>query len=166
MSIRLHLGVIDLPYVEEKSPKKPMGKAKRGKKLRPKGKAKGSSAVSTGDVASILEAKYHVMEIFAEENGQVIADSICQSLADAFENASISGKAPIKIFPTEGQPEIQKAFNDFIDMRKMDGIQPGVPTKASLMGVNSRLKSRKGPVRPSFKDTGAYEGTFRAWVEE
>jgi len=42
---------------------------------------------------------------------------------------------------------------------------PGVPTRAALMGVNSRLKKRRGKRRPSFRDTGLYQASFMAWVD-
>jgi hypothetical protein len=124
-----------------------------------------NGAQTTADVAQILEDKYHIMEIFFEENVETIGDSVVQSMADAFDLLVDTGSPPDRIFPQEGQADIQVAFNKFIDTQAMDGVQPGVPTKAALNGVQTRFKTRKGPPRPSFRDTGLYEQSFRAWVD-
>jgi hypothetical protein len=147
VTIKLHLGVIELPYA--------LGKQ------------------TTGEVAQYLENKYHPMEIFAELHGQEIAESLANTMADALDHLIQTGKPPARIFPQEGQPEIQRAFNEFIDRREMDGVQPGVPTAASggqagqTVSRNLRKKRKlQAGSRPSFKDTGLYEQSFRAWVEE
>ncbi len=65
--------------------------------------------------------------------------------------------------------ELGDAFRIFIDQKELDGVIPGVPTQAALRGVNHRLMrpyAKSNPVRPSFKDTGLYEASFRAWVEK
>ncbi len=171
VTFTLHLGVIDVPYAPEGVPAPLKHATKRPVSAHMLRMAVArtlgfhAEAVTTGDVAQWLENRYHVMEIFFEENQQAIGDSIANTMAGALDNLIDRGVAPGRIFPAEGQGDIQKAFNDFIDLRKMDGIQPGVPTKAAKRGVNHRLKLKKGPERPSFKDTGAYEGAFRAWVD-
>lgn len=164
MTITLNLGVIEIPYVVD-APRRVRVKTRRGGKPIAS-TVPASGAQTTGDVAEILEAKYHVMEIFFEESADLIGKSITDAMSDAFDFLMQTGQPPARLFPAEGLPEVQKAFNDFIDLRKMDGIQPGVPTKAALQGVNHRLKIKKGPERPSFKDSGAYENSFRAWITE
>ena len=139
---KLHLGVVDLPYQD--------GKA------------------STGDVAQILEAKYQVMGTFFQRHETEIAaaleQSIGDSLADILAGAPIGGNSM-----AAAMSDIKTMFNRFIDSKEMDALGiPGVPTKASLMGVNHRMKkpnAKRGP-RPSFRDTGAYEGAFVSWSEE
>jgi len=128
-----------------------------------------SGAQTTGDVADILEAKYHVMEIFYEENQQVIANAIGEAITDAMDMIMDRGEIPASIFPAEGIGDIQESFTRFINERIMDGIQPGVPTKAAQKGVNHRLAhpyAKGNPERPSFKDTGEYMQSFRAWIDE
>jgi len=159
MTFKLHLGVVELPYAVE-APRRV--RVKNGKRST----APASGAQTTGDVAQILEDKYHVMETFYTLNQQEIADSLAQTMVDALDNLIDRGEVPTRIFPAEGQGDIQKEFNSFIDNKVMDNLVPGVPTQAAQMGVNHRLKIKRGPARPSFKDTGAYEGAFRAWVDQ
>jgi hypothetical protein len=170
VTITLHLGVIDQPYaikVPEQA-RRVRARSKRGGPIRASTAAP-SGGESVYDVANILEEKYHVMEIFFEETQQAIADSIASALTDSLDRLIQTGAAPEDIFPREGQPEIQTAFNAFIDLRMMDGIQGGVPTGAAKRGVNHNLAhpyAKSNPERPSFKDTGLYRDSFRAWVEQ
>jgi hypothetical protein len=140
----LHLGVLDVPYADGK--------------------------VTTGEVATILEDKYHVIELFAEEMG---ADAIGEALAHSAKAAVedlMSGAPQSSVHLTfEATEEIATAFRVFIDQKELDGVVPGVPTAASLKGVNHRLKrpyAKANPIRPSFKDTGVYENSFRAWTDD
>ncbi len=164
MTFTLHLGVIEKPYAVE-APRRARVKVRKGKIIQ-SGTVPASGAQTIGDVAQILEDKYHVMETFYTLNQQEIADSLAQTMTDALDMLIDSGQAPSSIFPVEGQGDIQKEFNDFIDNKVMDNLVHGVPTGAAQRGVNHRLKIKKGPARPSFKDTGAYEGAFRAWVDQ
>lgn len=162
--MKLHLGVIDQPYTSWDGGKKAANPKRRGKKAPPPVKAKGSRQVSTAQVARWLEDRYHVMEVFYEADGGV-ADLLTESVRDAIEDV-LMGAPPSADPFLAGTSEIQKRFKDFISSRAMEtmGI-PGVPTKAALMGVNSRKKLRRGPRRPSFRDTGLYQASFMAWVE-
>jgi hypothetical protein len=151
----LHLGVIEMPY-ENEAPTP--GKRRR--------KAKAPSGMTTGDVASILEDKYHVMEVFFQEKQQLIADQLAQSVAGTLE--SIMAGAPPTIDPFgEGTKKVKGLFDDFITNKEMDRLgYPGVPTKASLKGVSHRFKGKKGePGRPSFVDTGLYVDNFTSWID-
>jgi hypothetical protein len=148
--MKLHLGVIDIPYSQgsSRSPKK---------------------GATTGDVADILEDKYHVMEHFWQSpRGQKIADAVVTDMAD-FMADRMGGSG-------ENQPSFIAAmsvakteFVEFIDSREMDGLgYPGIPTKAALNGVNHRFLrpyAKNNPARPSFRDTGTYEDAFTAWME-
>lgn len=142
--MKLHLGVTDIPYANGKE--------------------------TTGDVATILEAKYHVMELFVEELGHdVIGKAFEESAKNAVEDLFSGAPAASLSLTLDATEEIQTAFRIFIDQRELDGVVPGVPTQAALKGVNHRLKrpSVKGnPERPSFKDTGLYQASMRAWTEE
>lgn len=172
MTLTLHLGVVDIPYADssyEAPPKKMrLGGAKRGKAEAPPTK-KGGGAKTTGDVAEILEDKYHVIEFFYEDlGGELIAGALENSVLGAIESVVLG--APVdSIRPTaEAEGEIEAAFRHFLDQREMDGHAPGVPTAASVAGVNHRFlhpyaKSNKS--RPSFIDTGLYQANFKAWVD-
>ena len=135
----LHLGVVDFPYAT------PGGQ-------------------TTGDVAVILEAKYGIMGKFYEVNQAKVAHALEQALADSLDNVLMG--APLTDGPFEaGLSDIRHEFDVFITTKQLDGLVDGVPTAAALAGVSHRFKSKKGPPRPSFVDTGLYLASFKAWME-
>lgn len=160
--IILHLGVIDQPYTSYDAGRKAANPKRRGKKAPPA--AKKSRVVTTAQVAQWLEDRYQVMEVFYESDGGVLP-LLKESMDDAMENVLMG--APVDANPFLGATsEIQKRFKMFISNRTMETMgYPGVPTQAALMGVNSRLKMRRGARRPSFRDTGLYQASFMAWVD-
>ncbi len=153
MTITLHLGVADVPYVDKGTPS--------------------NKGLTTGDLAEILEAKYHIMETFYHLHETDIANAIAESGKNALE-AILSG-APATLDPWgAATSEIDLMFNRAIDMKEFDGVIPGVPTKASLEGTSARFKkirpgkknrSKKRGVRPSFQFSGQYEAAFKSWVD-
>lgn len=139
----LHLGVIDLPYTY------------------------GSGSKTTGDVAEILEDKYHVMEHFYELHSVQIVENISDSLVGSFESL-MSGAPPRGDLYAGGTAKIEEAFKNFLTNKEMDALgYPGVPTAAAQRGVSHRFKKpyKKRAPRPSFIDTGLYESSFKAWVD-
>lgn len=143
LTTTLLLGVNDIPYSDEKG-------------------------VTTGDVAEYLEHKYHLVQIWAESNMQVIADDLAEGALDALE--SIMMGAPATDNPLLGA--LSKIEEDFKTYLSDDGMAklgyPGVPTAAAKRGVNHRMKhpyAKRDP-RPSFIDTGMFQANFRAWIEE
>lgn len=151
----LHLGVVDIPYAEEPR-----------KTARPE---KGDNARSTGDVAEYLENKYHVMEHFFQAHGDDIAALLENSVAGSLETLLMGGVTPPGFdLNASALEQIKKLFSKFLSNREMDALgYPGIPTLASIMGVNHRFKSGKGtPGRPSFIDTGLYEASFKAWIDK
>lgn len=164
MSTVLHLGVVDVPYDhrEPLTTGQIFEMLKRGKRVT-RSAVRGSP--TTGDVAEILEAKYHVMEIFFELHQKDILDAIGQSLVDRIDQLGMGAPIDADAFG-DATAEIYKLFQRFIDSKEMDALGiPGVPTKASLKGVSHRFKRKKGPPRPSFQDTGTYETDFASWVD-
>lgn len=184
--MKLHLGVLDIPH------------------------STGSDSedyVTTGDVAVILEDRYHIIELYVEEIGhEHIARAFEESAKTAIEDI-FSGKqtgaaeymagGSSEMFALTGDAtqEIEDSFRIFIDQKELDFVMPGVPTFASTGGeisvteysvdkagnpkvrtvrrqrgaVNHRLKhpyAKDNPPRPSFRDTGLYQASFRAWVED
>lgn len=160
--ITLHLGVIDQPYTSWDGGRKAANPKRRGKanastkKVRP--------SVTTAMVARWLEDRYHVMEIFYEVDGGVQA-ALRESLEKAMESTLMG--LPVGANPfLRGTTEIQKRFKQFISNRTMETLgYPGVPTRAALMGTDTRLKKRRGNRRPSFRDSGMYMASFMAWVD-
>jgi hypothetical protein len=150
MTMTLHLGVIDMPYNHD-----------------PKGK-------TTGDVATILEEKYHLMRIFYEYHKPFVAKQLEQGLAGALESVLMGGPMHGNAFG-QACDEIADLFKTELAERKFDGRGiPGVPTAASggtskrRGGVNHRLKHpyrQSNPVRPSFVDTGLFSESVKCWVD-
>lgn len=137
----LTLGVLDQPYAN-------------------------GEAVTTGDVAKILEAEYGIMRAFARVHSRVITDAIASSVENAI-TALVNGH---RIDPwAAGLQKINQAFRVFINSREAERVGiPGTPTQAALKGVNHRLKRpyrKSNPRRPSFRDTGLFVASFRSWVK-
>jgi len=123
----------------------------------------GSSGRTTHQVAEILEGKYTIMETFARDNEKEIR-SLLAAQAGRYAKMAVKGREP-NLQPALDQ--IKRMFRSYILSRKLDGRVKGVPTKASLLGINHRLKhpyAKRAP-RPSFFDTGLYVNAFKAWVE-
>lgn len=156
--VTLHLGVLDQPY-------RAVGYAAR--MLKKNGKPNVPRAITTGDVAQILEDKYGIMQRFADVHWN-------DTFAPALEN-SVQGALEALMMGQVVDPwgsatqKIEARFRDFINSKEAERVAiPGTPTMAAIMGVNHRLKhpySRKNPRRPSFRDTGLYVTSFRSWVD-
>lgn len=163
----LHLGMIDVPYANE-AKKEKVPQAKKGKANKPlKPKTEGGTQ-TTGDVAEILEAKYHIMDTFAFARLPDIAKELEDSIAGALETLMMGGRPDPNPFG-KAESAITTMFKRFLDTGAVEhmGIQ-GVPTQAALDGVNHRLKhpyARSNPRRESFMDTGGYHDHFIAWIE-
>lgn len=169
--MRLILGMNDIPYALKvpEELKRVSVKTPRGGKARVV-KSAPSGSESTGDVAEILENRYHVMEIFFETVGrEQISTALEHSIAGAIENMNV-GQPIGSIAPTaEAEGEIETAFRFFLSQREMDMLHRGVPTRAAVLGINHRLLhpyARSNPPRPSFIDTGLYQANMRAKFEE
>jgi hypothetical protein len=124
---------------------------------------------TTGDIADILEAEYHVMEHFVQMHGQEIVDGFTASMLTGLEDL-LSGDAASSEPFLDAQNKTYDLFQTFIDAREMDGLgYPGIPTEAAMKGVNHRLLhpyAKGNPVRPSMKDTGTYMQSFGTEIED
>lgn len=167
----LHLGVIDLPYVQRPSPSNRKGKKKVS-----------AGTQTTGDVAGWLEEKYDVMQHYVDMHQDDIVAAIENGLAGSLETVLIGGSPATDLYASAAS-RIEEGFRKFIESKEMDGLVMGVPTLASLQGVSHRFKNprfkrvksnnpllppnRMVPrdVRPSFIDTGLYLSSFKAWVD-
>lgn len=124
-----------------------------------------STAVTTGDVAQILEAKYGIMKSFARAHHKTIETAVTVSVTNALE-ALVMGR---RIDPFgAGMQQIQSRFKQFISSAEAERVGiPGTPTGAAMRGVNHRRKhpyKRSNPRRPSFYDTHLYANSMRAWI--
>jgi hypothetical protein len=137
--LKLNLGVLDVPELD--------------------------SEKTTYDVAKILEEKYGLFTVYAEQYAEVIAQHISEDVAGSMETFLLTGKFPSEPLP-QAADAIGKDFQKFIYTREAEGAgMPNVPTQAALKGVNRRLKIKKGARRPSFIDTGIMEASLKAWFE-
>lgn len=154
----LHLGVLDLPYADPAS-------YKATKTRKPKTKPEGS--MTTGDVADILEDKYHPMEVFFELHSEDIGEQYLESMQDALDNIHMGAPATLDL-TGDATAFIEDRFKQFLTNKEMESLGiPGVPTKAALEGHSKRFKQpyKKRNPRPSFIDTGLYQASFKAWIE-
>ena len=175
----LVLGVIDQLYV---TPPPAITPGTRAKKSSVHQSFHGQyGAVSTGDVAQILEDKYHVMLVFFFAKETPITQLLCNEVGKTIK--SISQGAPIPNNMYDGaMSRIQGMFKTFLSMSEIEGLGvPGVPTQAALDGVshrfkgglnwirvkqpNGKFKKVYGVRRPSFIDTGLYQANAKAWAE-
>ena len=153
--VKLNLGVMDIGYSDAQG-----------------------GAKTTGDVAQILEDKYHVMETFfywrQAKIEQYIADAVGDQIAELF-TGSMGGNSLV-----EAGENIQQEFRDFLDLGEMQSILQSMTASeqqyylnstggfsgAGSRGVNHRKKhpySAKNKARPAFIDTGLYQRSARAW---
>ena len=127
-----------------------------------------AGAPSTGDVAEWLETKYGVMQAFFNAHEQDIANALEDSVKDTLENLLMGAPPDMNAFGA-GTSRIEEMFKDFISSQQAEQVGiPGTPTAAALKGVNHRLKhpyAKSNPRRPSFRDTGLYQTSFKCWVE-
>jgi hypothetical protein len=141
----LHLGVINQPY---------------------RSNSKSVRAMTTGDVAKILEDKYGIMGVFYRVRQKDVHKALTDSMQGALESLLMGQRvAPFN----RGMGKIQSAFKNFINTRESERVGiAGTPTKAALMGINHRLAHpyrRSNPRRPSFRDTGLYSASFSSWID-
>lgn len=124
-----------------------------------------ASPLMMSQLADILEAEYHVFEHFWQMHKEEIASELISAMnKELFQEGS--GR---KIqFSNRALSDIKHQFSQFLTMKEMDALgYPGIPTKASLAGINHRMKHpyAKRPARPSFIDTGQYMASFIAWLD-
>jgi len=179
-TVTLHLGVIDVPYTNNTAQAakiisgaraKKTAKAlltQKAKKARKTKAKKGGRAITTGEVADILEKKYGVMEVFFEAHEDEISEALTDSVDKAIETLKLGDGAVVLNFKT-AEAKIEAMFKQFLESEEIEqmGIE-GVPTKAAIRGISHRKAHpyKKGnDRRPSFIDTGTYQQNFKAWVD-
>ena len=89
-------------------------------------------------------------------------------MAGALENIAAGANIKKIKVTAEAESEIETAFKLFLGQQEMNGVVPGVPTKAALKGVNHRMLhpyAKRGP-RSSFIDTGLYQANFKVWMTD
>ena len=149
----LHLGVVDLSYSD------PVDKG----------------VETTGDVATILEDKYHVMRIFFEEHEEKIGDVLAKAMAGQLQERMAGIDHPLNL--GDATFRIESLFRDFLDSNEIQNILPeriqaadeGRTTRKKLgkeakKMVGKRPKRVDGTPRQAFIDSGLYQAAFRSWL--
>lgn len=127
---------------------------------------------TTGQIASILEARYGIMRAYYDNRkANVILPAIERSVKGALINI-MNGQPGVVAMETAAMFRITEDFQEALSMKRFDswisrgGTYP-VPTLASQGGVSMRHKSgfTKGKLsRPSFINTGFYQSSFVTWM--
>jgi hypothetical protein len=166
-NIVLHMGFVNTPYTKQ-TIMRPATSAKLEAKRQHR---RGFSKTMTADrVARILEGKYNIVEVFQEIHKEDIHNIINEGIGDvAFSMLSENRPftfSKMKNLMKSNTKQIELMFRQFLNFEEMNGMIPGVPTKAALKGVRhgrGRV-TRRGIPRPSFVDTGIYRASFRCWA--
>lgn len=161
----LHLGVVVQPY-DNRTPAARATKAGTAAHVKARTGTE-PTQVTTGDVATWLEHKYHVMEHFFERHKADIEAPLVQSVKRAVD--AILAGAPSRLDPFgSGLGAIEESFRMMLDRRELDMLgYPGIPTAAAQAGVDHRKAHpyAKRKARPSFIDSGLYQASFKAWID-
>jgi hypothetical protein len=124
---------------------------------------------TTSEVAADLEARYKIVETFWEMEEDNFVEVIEEAFADDIEDVMQMGQVPKTGGISDRETDkIEKKFMQNLQSHKYDGVISGVPTTAAQRGVSHLYQkpyAKRAP-RPSFIDTGMYQRSFRAWVEE
>jgi len=169
VTLTLHLGVLDVPYGPDAPTVRSVAKARPAqhpKKARATKKGGGSKTPNetTGDVATLLEDKYHLMEVWYENNELAVADAFADAMAGELEDM-MTGAPPKPDLLAPAMGFIEEGFKAAISEEAFAGYGvPGVPTKAARQGTTPRKKSGKGARRASFRYSGLYQASMKAWV--
>lgn len=137
--MKLVLGVIDYPYVDE-------------------------GGVTTGDVADYIERRYGLLQAFIREKGDKVSDAVAKRITGDLDRI-YNGQAPTDL-TTAKFDDIAAMMRDFVTTGEAErcGI-PGTPTGAAKRRRSLRFKKKKsGGPRPSFDDTGAMVDSYAAWI--
>jgi hypothetical protein len=139
------------------------GTTKRGKS---KAQAAYGKGKTTGDVAQILEARYHIMKTFVDMNKDDIVRALEKSMVGSVINIVNGQPGPISP-EAQALSDIESKFKEALSMRAFDGLIKGVPTQAAERGVSHRFKKpyARRAARPSFINTGLYQSSFTVWTE-
>ena len=121
---------------------------------------------TTGEVAEVLEKKYHIMETFFDTYSQPVADDLANEMAARLERLMAGDQRLASPLAGIGV-RIEARFREFLWSYQAEAVGiPGTPTQWALEGRTNRRGAPRTGRRQSFVDTKAYKDNFRAWVEE
>jgi hypothetical protein len=123
---------------------------------------------TVGDVAQILEDKFDVMQIFADQNEEMIARSLEAVFAGAVESAIAGKYEELNVLGEKNYTmygNIIERFHEFIDRQEHGILLKKQTEKTAKAGARFKRQYRKVSNSLAFYETGAYEGHFGAWVD-
>ena len=148
----LHLGVIDVAYGWAAPPGETTVQAglrvKRRKKKRTKARSLFglTSAITTGDVATILEDKYHLMESFYQVHEKDIGNLIVQAVAGRLENIQLGVPTGSDAFGTATN-QIEDMCKKFLSTREVEHL--GIPP---LSGERTVARAQQNAMSSLYTD--------------
>jgi hypothetical protein len=163
-TLKLHMGFINTPYTQE-AMQRPATSAKlEERRVRNRGF---SRTMTAQKVASILEGKYGIVETFQKIYDEEINNIIHEGFKEIAEKTILERKGQtrtsLKNLMKPSTKQIEGMFKSFLRAEEMNGMAPGVPTKASFGKQRKRGRSIKP--HSSFVRTGIYMSSFRAWID-
>lgn len=135
--VKISLGVVEVPYAE--------------------------GGKNTGEVAEILESKFGIMQKFADQNIEQIADFVVDGVLGAIESRFAGAPESFDVF-AGAMANIEDRFQEFIDRK-----EHGIHTKSEdqpLSGARKKRQYRRVSAKTPFVDSGLYRNNFKAWVKE
>lgn len=156
--LALHMGFLNTPY-SDAAKSAPMSYAKMHENRR---RRHYSKTMTADKVASILEAKYQVVQDFT----QVHENDIKDFLDGAIREVAIDCLKKRVKFRSEKIVELMRPRTSQVDKlfrSYLDNEETGTSVKAALQGKRTGRKSRAP--RPPFVNTGLYRASFRSWVD-
>ena len=170
--MKIHLGFEDFAYDVRATAQSPLSartRARMAKKQSAEQLAYGTGQTTTS-VAADLEARYEVVETFYEQPNiqDYIVDLLDNALYDITEIIMQTDHPPIVPIPIKDIDKIEGRFQRALARKELEGKILGTPTGTAQKGVSHLYTKPYAPraPRPSFIDTGMYQKSFRAWVED
>jgi hypothetical protein len=167
--MKLVLGVDDHAYTARYEPQSPLSATKKKKRQASMTHAQMAygQGKTTGVVAKDLEKRYGLMGAFWEMEQDYVMTLIEKSIGQSIEEMVASGERN-PLISQDVLDKIETRFKRNLSTRRYDGQLNGVPTLAAQRGVSHLVRhpyAKRAP-RPSFIDTGMYQASFKAWLED
>lgn len=162
-NLSIHMGFINTPYTAENKIAPISAARSEAARIRQRSFSKTMTAKK---VANILEAKYGIVDVFNEVYEEEITSLVHENFKQVAEKVLARKGETTRLMKDLMKPsskKIEQMFKQFLDMEEMNGLVPGVPTKAS----HGKLRKRGRTIRPypSFERTGIYKASFRCWID-
>jgi hypothetical protein len=168
--LKLHLGFQEYPYADRYGTQSPLTASvkKKAAKVISRSQASYGHGKTTSEVAKELEDKYKIVETFYNMEEDNIVELLTEAYGDKIEEVMAGQEVPKERISSKETDKIEAKFRRALSSQRFDGVINGVPTLAAQRGVSHLRQhpyAKRGP-RPSFIDTGMYQRSFTAWIED